>query len=180
MKEPDLEEERLLADLTGDQVRVIRRTLADEVPPVTVLSPAGKSQTIILEKGKPGHWSYTLNPDEVGLYRFTQGELSTVAAVGPLNPLEFNNPVSTTKELAPIVAKSNGTAMRVINGLPVLRRVADGQSTSGQTGRAPWLGLVKRDRYQVRDVSQYPLAPPLLAMVLLIGLVMAAWRTEGR
>ena len=180
MKEPDLEEERLLADLSGDQVRVIRRTLADEVPPVTVLSPAGKSQTIILERGKPGHWSYTLNPDEVGLYRFTQGDLSTVAAVGPLNPREFNNPVSTTKVLAPIVAKSNGSAVRVINGLPVLRRVTDGQSTSGQTGRAPWLGLVKRDRYQVRDVSQYPLAPPLLAMVLLIGLVMAAWRTEGR
>jgi len=180
MKEPDLEEERLEAILLDAQVRVTRRTLADSVPPVALTTPAGKSRELTLEKRQPGSWSASFTPEEIGLYRFAQGKLSTVTAIGPLNPREFSNPVSTTGILMPIAEKSGGTVLRIADGLPGLRRVTEGQSTSGRSAGAPWLGLIKRDRYRVTDVSQYPLAPPFLAMLMLVGLAMAAWRAEGR
>ena len=42
MKEPELEEEALRAEATGQQMRVIRRSLSDEVGPVTITTPSGE------------------------------------------------------------------------------------------------------------------------------------------
>ena len=50
MKEPDLEEERLIASARGLKLTIERRSVKDEVEPVMVTSPSGKEETITLDK----------------------------------------------------------------------------------------------------------------------------------
>ena len=55
MKEPDLEEERLLASAKGLKLTVERRSMEEEtVGPVQVSAPGGESSEITLEKAAPG------------------------------------------------------------------------------------------------------------------------------
>ena len=50
MKEPDLEEETLKATSRGQTLTLERRSIKDEVEPVTVTAPSGKEETITLDK----------------------------------------------------------------------------------------------------------------------------------
>ena len=43
-----------------------------------------------------------------------------------------------------------------------------------------WLGLRENGDYIVAGVSEVPLLPGLLALLLALGLFLAAWRQEGR
>src|SRR6056297_1335565 len=54
MKEPELEEEALWAEATGQQMRVIRRSLTDDVGPVTITTPSGDTIERDLEEVSPG------------------------------------------------------------------------------------------------------------------------------
>ena len=49
MKEPELEEEALWAEATGQSMRIIRRTLEEGVGPVTVTRPDGETEEVTLE-----------------------------------------------------------------------------------------------------------------------------------
>ena len=88
MKEPELEEERLTATITGDDIAVERHTMAPEPPAVTLTDPSGKQSAVTLSKIEPGIWRGTAKADALGLYRVSDSALSAVAAAGPLNPKE--------------------------------------------------------------------------------------------
>ncbi|MFT3730181.1 MAG: hypothetical protein QM780_01980 [Hyphomicrobium sp.] len=51
MKEPDLEEERLIASAKGMKLTIERRSMESTIPQVKVLGPGGDSSTITLELG---------------------------------------------------------------------------------------------------------------------------------
>ena len=61
-------------------------------------------------------------------------------------------------------------------GIPSIRRVARGAEASGNG----WMGLVANGAYRVTSVEQMPLLPAWLALILLIGTLIFAWRQEGR
>src|SRR5450432_1099223 len=88
MKEPELESENLSAAIIGDTIRITRRTMAVQTPPVTMTFPSGKTQILPLTRTEPGIWRADTKAGELGLYRATDGILSTVTAAGPLNPKE--------------------------------------------------------------------------------------------
>ncbi len=44
MKQPDLDEEALRLQIQGKDLVVLRQTMADNVPPVTVTSPSGATK----------------------------------------------------------------------------------------------------------------------------------------
>ncbi len=56
MKEPDLEEERLIASAKGLKLTVERRSMEEGVPPVQISAPGGESSEVVLEKAGPGSW----------------------------------------------------------------------------------------------------------------------------
>jgi uncharacterized membrane protein len=56
MKEPELEEERLSASVTGGSLRIERRSMAKDIKPISVTTPSGREQTITPEKAEPGLW----------------------------------------------------------------------------------------------------------------------------
>ena len=57
MKEPDLEEERLMAEVAGGDLRVTRQTMAEKAAEVKVTSPTGKALTVPLSLTSPGRFT---------------------------------------------------------------------------------------------------------------------------
>jgi hypothetical protein len=179
MKEPELEEEALVAEVSGAEIAVTRRSVTDAPAGLTATSPSGVSTRVPYTEIAPGRWTALVEAEEQGLWRLSDGSLSTVAAVGPPAPKEFENPISSTEPLSALVAATGGGALRVgdnAENLPALRRVRDGRIAAGRG----WVGLARREAYAVRDVSLTPLAPGWLMLMLAALLSLAAWRVEGR
>lgn len=182
MKEPDLEEEDLRAAARGQTLEIRRRTMADQAGPAKVETPGGETVTVALERTAPGLWSGQYEAGMLGLYRISDGELTTVTAVGPLNPREFAD-VRTSDEILAPFAKATGSGVYWIADneggkvrLPALRRVRPGRDRAGGN----WMALHDNGRYVVKAHKQTSLLPAFLALLLCLGGVLLAWRREGQ
>ena len=176
MKEPELEEEVLSGTGEGGEIVISRRTLAESVPPVVATSPEGESVEVQMTEVAPGRWEGRLDATGDGVWRLENGDLVSVAIVGPASPREFRDPVSTGAILEPLTDATGGGVARLEDGDPEVRMVREGRVSAGRG----WLGLADREAYQVRDIRQVDLAPGWLMLLLASGLVFAAWRIEGR
>lgn len=178
MKEPDLEEERLLATGKDGSLTIERRTMASEAEPVTVTLPSGTTETLILSESAPGRFTGSIATDEIGLHQAADSALQAVAAVGPANPREFKDVRSTQEPLAPLIAESNGGTFWIneLGEAPTLRSVRAGRDAAGDA----WAGLRRNDGYVLKAVTQVPLLSPLIALPLMIGLLLLGWRRESK
>src|SRR5215469_4677133 len=176
MKEPELEAESLQAEMIGDHVRVTRHTMAPQTPPVTLTTPSGRTETLTLTRVEPGIWRADAKAGEMGLYRATDGILSTVTAAGPLNPKEVADMRATDEVLKPDAQASGGSVHWLSDGLPEIRRVGTGDTASGDR----WIGLRSNGAYRVTALEQEKLMPQWLALLLIVGMLLIAWRLEGR
>jgi hypothetical protein len=177
MKEPELEEERLSATLSGGAIEIDRQTMAASVKPITLTYPSGKQTMLSLAKVEAGHWRATAKADELGLYRATDGTLNTVTANGPLNPKEVADMRATDAILKPVANATGGSTHWLADGgMPQVRRVEPGRLAAGDK----WIGLRANHAYRVTSVEQEPLLPPWIALALLLGSLLLAWRLEGR
>ncbi|MAC82034.1 MAG: hypothetical protein CML66_28735 [Rhodobacteraceae bacterium] len=176
MKEPELEEEALWAEPTGQTMRIIRRTLGDDVGPVTVTRPDGTQDQVTLQEVSPGRYEALYDGPEIGLYRLTEDDQETVIGLGPAAPREFEQTIATGDILEPVIAPLRGGVLRLEDGVPVLRNVREGRPAAGRG----WIGLTPRSAYETRDVRQTPLLPPWLVLMLAAGLIVAGWMREGR
>lgn len=176
MKEPDLDEEKLSAEIIAGTLKVTRRTMGTTAGPATITHPDGQQSAANLTEAAPGRFEATLPADEIGLYRVQDGDLTAVAASGPLNPREFQDVRATEELMRPVADASGGGMAWIADGTPGVRRVRADRAASG-TG---WFGLVDRDNYATLSVSRTTLVDPLLAVLLSLGLWLLAWRREGR
>ena len=176
MKEPELEEEALTAQATGQTMRIQRRTLEDSVPPVIITDPSGNTTELPLTESQPGIFETVFEGPEIGLYRLENGDQLAVIGLGPAAPREFEQTIATAEVMAPVLATLRGGTILLENGLPRLRDVRAGRPAAGRG----WIGLTSRDAYQTRDVRQTNLLPPWLVLLLSAGLITAAWLREGR
>ncbi|WP_299966461.1 hypothetical protein [uncultured Roseobacter sp.] len=176
MKEPELEEEALTAEATGQSMRIERRTLGETVPPVTITDPAGVVTTLDLTETSPGVFSTTFEGPEIGLYRLENGDQSAVIGLGPAAPREFEQTIATGDVLGPVISPLRGGILRLEDGIPRLRDVRAGRPAAGRG----WVGLTPRDAFETRDVRQTNLLPGWLVLLLSAGLITAAWLREGR
>jgi len=176
MKEPDLEEEDLRAVSRGGKIDIIRRSLSDAVVSVTVTTPSGATREVDLEDAGDGRSVATIEVDEPGIYRFSDGVHTAISAVGEINPLEFADLRASAALLAPIVRATGGTVLWLDDGpAPAVRMVRAGRDTAGRG----WIGLVANNDYVVTGIHQVPLMPGLLVLALVLGGLMLAWRAEG-
>ena len=176
MKEPELEAEALDAQITGNSIRITRRTMAPQTPAVTLTMPSGKTQSLTLTHAEPGIWRADARADELGLYRATDGILSTVTAAGPLNPKEVADMRATDEVLKPDAEASGGSVRWLEDGMPEIHRVGKTDSASGTR----WIGLRSNGAYRVTALEQEKLLPQWLALLLIVGSLLLAWRLEGR
>ncbi|MBB95134.1 MAG: hypothetical protein CML68_11090 [Rhodobacteraceae bacterium] len=176
MKEPELEEEALWAEATGQTMRIIRRTLSESVGTVTVTRPDGTQDTVTLEEVSPGRHEALYEGADIGLYRLSEGDQDAVIGLGPAAPKEFEQTIATGALLEPIIAPMRGGILRLEDGIPTLRNIREGRPAAGRG----WIGLTPRDAYETRDVRQTPLLPPWLVLLLGSGFILAGWLREGR
>ncbi len=176
MKEPELEEETLWAEPNGQTMRIIRRSLNEDVGEITITHPDGTTSVVTLEEITPGRFELLWDAPEVGLYRLTDGDIEAVIALGPSAPREFEQTIASGEALADLAAGTNGGIVVIENGLPSLRDVRAGRPAVGRG----WIGVTPRDAYRTADISVTPLLPAWAALLLAGLLVIGAWLREGR
>jgi hypothetical protein len=177
MKEPDLEENDLRASVAGNRLTVTRQSLEKDDRPVQITSPDGSLQTLALQPTHGGQSSGSITIAESGLYHIGDGNRTTLAAAGALNPIELADVRTTDAKLKDVVAATGGGIFWVGPGtLPDIRRVDPDRSAAGRS----WMGFRANGDYVVAGVKELPLLPGFAALLLALGTFIAAWRREGR
>jgi hypothetical protein len=182
MKEPDLEEEALRAAVSGRSIEIERQSLKGDAPPVTVTAPSGAAESFALKAAEPGISRATVKAAEMGLYRVSDGNLSVLANVGPENPREFQEVLSTEDNLRPLAEATGGTVRRIGNGkngdVTLPRIIAVGESPA--YGGAGYAAIKRSEASELKGVSVAPLAIGFLGLAFLLGSVLSTWVFEGR
>jgi hypothetical protein len=177
MKEPDLEEEALLAEPTESGLKVTRRSLTEgPLASLEVTTPSGKRLAIPFQPVAPGRYQAGIVSEELGLYRLGSEDLEIVAALGPAAPREFVQTIATDRVMAPILAKTNGGALALSEGLPKFRNVRNGRPAHGRG----WIGLVSREAYAVQGVEIGQLLPAWVYLIFAALSLLTGWLREGR
>ncbi len=176
MKEPDLEEEALLAEVTGTHVRVQRRTMGEGPRRVTITGPDGQATDLPLSQQAPGRLAADWQAPGPGLYRLADGDLTRIFAVGNASPREFDRVLATDTTLDPLIVPTGGGVQRIETGLPDIRLVRPGRPAFGRG----WIGLTPRGAYRTLDLTQTPLIPAWAALAACMALMLWSWLAEGR
>jgi hypothetical protein len=192
MKEPDLEEERLIASAKGLKLTVERRSMEEDVPPVEISAPGGESSQVTLEKAGAGTWRSTVDVKVPGLYKLQtvspSGTLHTVAHAGIEDAREMSEVTATDEKLKPLVEATGGGTFWTRGGgllsavsassveLPRISMLANARVLAG----SGWMGLKDREAYVTRGVKLIPMFTGFLALAALLALLAATWWREGR
>jgi hypothetical protein len=191
MKEPDLEEERLLASARGLKLTIERRSMEDSVAEVEISAPGGEASKATLEKAGPGVWRSTIDVKVPGLYKLqsqsTLGQLTAVAHAGIEDAREMSEVTATDARMKPLV-ESTGGGVYWTRGGGLLSAVTSGVdvprismlSNARVLAGSGWLGLKDREAYVTRGVKLTPMFTGFLALAALLALMALAWWREGR
>ncbi|MBL6431834.1 MAG: hypothetical protein HPM95_14620 [Alphaproteobacteria bacterium] len=121
MKEPDLEEEALRLTSRGAEVVAERQTIGESVGDLVLTLPGGETRTLTPTEVAPGLWRANTPAPDLGLYTVDDGTRKALVHVGPPNPREFTDVLSTTATLASLSAETGGATA----GSPMPAGIAD-------------------------------------------------------
>jgi hypothetical protein len=186
MKDPALEEEALRMSAQDGKLVIERQTVDEKTTPITVHTPSGRIVTATPEAVSPGLWRATIPTDELGLYSAEQGgkhPVSSFINIGPVNPKEFVNTLSTLDLLKPFTDGTGGRIDRMTDApghlnVPRIEQVDDKAAANGLSG-ADWIGIHMRDASNLKDTNRIPIIPPWVALLVGLGLYAGARYREG-
>ena len=181
MKEPELEEERLVAGGRGMTLDVVRQTMQDDPGPATVISPSGKTMTLAacllaarrLHRQRP---------------RSTRSASTRSAtATSPRSPMSArstrrNSPTPSRPRtfLRPPAEATGGSVRRIASltgvSLPGIVPVRGSANAAGND----WIGLKTTDDSVLKSVSRVPLFGGFFGLGLLLLALGSMWYREGR
>jgi hypothetical protein len=189
MKEPDLEEDRLIASARGLKITLERRSLEDKVGPVTLSGPGGEKTEHTLLPDSPGVWKSSIEVKVPGLYKAeTQGPsgtLTAVASAGVEDPREMSEVTATGDKLKTVIEATGGgvfwTRADAASDpeavtVPRVTLLSNAKVFAG----SGWMGLRDREAFVTRGVKLTPMFTGLLALAALLALMAMAWWREGR
>lgn len=178
MKEPELEEDYIKAEVKGRVITVSQRDIGTELKQVEMTRPSGEQQIVSLTE-KAGIWtSAKIIADQNGIYTFMQGDKKAFAVVGTALNEEFSDVHTTEAKLRPVVDKTGGGIVWFAENPDFgIRQIGAGTSTKGGDD---WLGFKKNQAYTVNVVESRDLFPNWLILILVLaGLVWVWWRESG-
>jgi hypothetical protein len=158
LREPALEAEALNAGISDGALHIRRQTLDAANPgAATVTAPDGAVRRVGLSPGAPGVYGADLAASMPGVWKVSEGGMTTYAALGDSNAEEYQDFAATASVLRPL------------GGVVWL-------------GRTPHPDLAamlrRRGAVAVTGTRDVPLLPPVPAMILAVGLLAAAWWRE--
>jgi hypothetical protein len=164
MKEPELEEDYIKAEVRGDVITVSGRDLGDGQKNVTMTHPDGKDETVPLLTRDEGWFSNKIIAGQNGIYRFANGSKTAFAVVGTAMSEEFSDVHTTEDKLKPLADKTKGAVIwyseRPHFSLSDLR-------------------LKDSTAYSVTSVESATLIPNGLALLIIFGGLVYVWRRES-
>lgn len=178
MKEPELEEERLFADVFDNHIIVKRQSLTEDPGQARITTPSGVDTNVALNEDIPGIFSAKFKPEEIGLYQITNGEHSVLVHVGHANPQEFIELISTREKLEPMAKITGGSIIRLAEdgaNLPQFLPVNRGASASGNG----WIGFYDNKSRVLKGISRYDLLNGFIGLAILLLIIGAVWGREG-
>ena len=149
---------------------------ASKTPIATELSGRAAAE----ENQSAGVWRKVVEATELGLWRATDGKLTTLVNVGPANPKEFSEVTSTTAVMAPLANATGGDARRIADGSGLTMPRILGVRSSDTLKGDDWIGLRVRDASVVSGIGVLPMFAGLLGLLLLVGSLALTWAREGR
>jgi hypothetical protein len=192
MKEPDLEEERLLAASKGLKLTIERRSMEENVPEVQVSAPGGETSNVKLEPAGPGLWRTSIDVKTPGLYKLQtaspSGPLTAVAHTGIEDAREMSEVTATDEKLKPLIEATGGGTFWTRGGgllasanptsieVPRVSMLSNARVLAG----SGWMGLRDREAYLTRGVKLIPMFTGALALAALLAFLALAWWREGR
>ncbi|MGE5267998.1 MAG: hypothetical protein ACM3L9_11595 [Deltaproteobacteria bacterium] len=190
MKEPDLEEERLIAGAKGLKVTLERHSMGETVAPAQLTAADGSVVDVKLEPAGPGVWRGTAEVKLPGLYKAAndgpEGPLTAVVHAGTEDPREMSDVTASAKALQPMALQTGGgvfwtgsretAADPAAVDVPRISMLTTAKVFSG----SGWMALKDREAYMTRGVKIFPLFTGLLALAALLTLMTLAWWREGR
>ncbi|WP_296642295.1 hypothetical protein [Roseinatronobacter sp.] len=176
MGEPELQEETLTATAEGQRLSITRRSLGDGVGDIIVTAPDGTETALAVTEEAPGEYRTEWDVPEIGLYRLREGDLTSVVAVGPQAPREYESTIATGARLGGLIEPTRGGVVEMSEGLPELRQIREGRAAAGRG----WLGVTPRNAYVTTDLTTAALLPGWAWLILAAGLALGAWLREGR
>jgi hypothetical protein len=183
MQEPELEENALTARVADGRLTIERRS-TDPAPPgqVTVTDPDGKAQKLDLRELSPGTATANLPAATPGVWQASDGVRTAYAAAGAANPPELADLRATATLLRKLVRTSGGGVHFIGTAtpgappdVPDLRRTEPDRPAAGSS----WIGLERRHDHLVTGIAALALLPAWVALPLMLGLMILAWRREG-
>lgn len=190
MKEPDLEEERLIATARGLKLAIERRSMGDTIGPVKLSAPAGEESELTLEPAAAGVWRTTVDVKLPGLYKVqTQNGTETLTAVahaGTLDAREMSEVVATEDKMRPIADATGGGVFwakgeSLVPGASTIEvprvTMLSGAKVLAGSG---WLGLRDREAFVTKGVKLTAVYTGFPALLTILALLALAWWREGR
>ena len=183
MKEPDLEEERLIASSKGLKLTLERRSMDDKVGTGQIAWPRRRNirRHVGATAAGSGVWRATVDVKIPGLYKAEtagpQGTLTAVANAGIEDPREMSEVTATEDKMKPIAdATGGGVFWTKATGLlarPRRQRVEvpriSMMSNAKVMAGSGWLGLKDREAFLTRGVKLTPMFTGLAALVGIAG-----------
>ncbi len=174
MRQPELEEKRLDVRVLGDKLN-ISYTQVDEINKISVeiISPEGiaTTHTITKEDG----FKLETPATEDGLYTIrAENGVTAYGVRGQVRDLEWRGG-DTIPLLESLAKQTNGIFMSVAeNNIPKLRQVHSNAKTFGPG----WVGLPHKDSATLEGITQQPLLPFWLGLMLILATIVLTWWLE--
>jgi hypothetical protein len=177
MKEPELEEEQLSAEVRGENLVLFRQSLDATPATILVTDPDGRSVSVALSSDGKGGQTGVTPISTTGLYTLQHDDQKSLVAVGQLNPKELLD-LRATDDLVLPIARATGGGVRWLGeqGLPDFRRTKPGNSQASTF----WMGLRSNENYEISGYKRQALLPPLVGLVLAFLFLGMGWWREGR
>ena len=192
MKEPELEEERLVATSKGLKITLERRSMEDKVGPIKLSGPGGEAADVTPAPSTPGVWSSTIDVKIPGLYKAEtagpNGPITAVINAGVEDPREMSEVTASEDKMKPI-ADATGGGVFWTRGTGLLAGASASaievprismMSNAKVMAGSGWLGLKDREAFLTRGVKLTPMFTGLAALSALLALIALAWWREGR
>ncbi len=178
MKEPELDEKALTADIHGDLITVRSRNYKQKDPGIRMTLPDGTLKTFALKPSPDGFLHESIKAEQFGIYSFEDSDGQRAYAVsGELNSPELSSVRTTAEPMEPLVKISEGgTLWMGETPRPDVKFYAERHVFSSR-GHVIFR---KNNAYDIKGVEENPVIPaPYLALILLF-LVTFVWWREGR
>ena len=165
----------------GRALTIERQSLKGDAPEVTIIGPTGASSKAQLVAAEPGLSRTTIDVDQLGLYRISDGEHQALVNVGPDNPLEFREVVSTMEKLRPLAEATGGTVRRIAAGdgdAVVMPRIIAMHELPSYGG-ADYIGVKRTGSSVIVGVASTPLGVGFLGLAAACS-ARSFWSGGGR